>query len=65
MQTRDFFLDFFFYQNCKVQALQQQHMAEGLSNNSFFFFYFFFCFENCPKETFGSIAAVGKKDTAE
>lgn len=65
MQTRDFFFGFFFYQNCKVQALQQQHMAEGLSNNSFFFFYFFFCFENCPKETFGSIAAVGKKDTAE
>lgn len=64
MQTRDFFWIFFLP---KLQSTGSTAAAHGwrIKQQLFLLFLFFFCFENCPKETFGSIAAVGKKDTAE
>lgn len=60
-----FFLDFFFLP--KLQSTGSTAAAHGwrIKQQLFLLFLFIFCFENCPKETFGSIAAVGKKDTAE
>lgn len=64
MQTRDFFWIFFLP---KLQSTGSTAAAHGwrIKQQLFLLFLFIFCFENCPKETFGSIAAVGKKDTAE
>lgn len=64
MQTRDFFWIFFLP---KLQSTGSTAAAHGwrIKQQLFLLFLFFFCFENCPKETFGSIAAVGEKDTAE